>query len=208
MLLDTWLAFVVAAFLISLSPGAGVVSCLAAGLRFGFARGVWNVAGLIAGLMFVMIVAAVGLGALLAASAVAFTITKWVGAAYLVWLGVQQWRAPAIAVDPDGAPLGGTPRDLVVRGFLVNATNPKSVIFMLAVLPQFIDPARPQLPQYLVCGATLCASDLVVMSAYTAFAAKALRLLRKPAQVRAMNRTFGGMLMTMGALLATFKRAA
>ena len=204
--LETWLAFVVAAFLISLSPGAGVVSCLAAGLRFGFVRGVWNVAGLIAGLMFVMIVAAVGLGALLAASAVAFTIMKWVGAAYLVWLGVQQWRAPAIAVDPDGAALGGTRRELVVRGFLVNATNPKSVIFMLAVLPQFIDPARPQLVQYLVCGATLCASDLVVMSAYTAFAAKALRLLRKPAQVRAMNRTFGGLFVAAGVALATFRR--
>jgi len=206
--LETWLAFVVAAFLISVSPGAGVISCLAAGLRFGFARGVWNVFGLIAGLMFVMIVAAVGLGALLAASTLAFTVMKWLGAAYLVWLGVQQWRAPAFAVDPDAATLGATPRELVVRGFLVNATNPKSVIFMLAVLPQFIDPARPQLPQYLVCGATLCASDLVVMSAYTAFAAKALRLLRKPAQIKVMNRTFGGLLMTMGALLATFKRAA
>jgi len=206
--MPTWLAFVVAALLISVSPGAGVVSCLAAGLRFGFRRGVWNVLGLIAGLMFVMVVAAVGLGALLAASTLAFTIMKWVGAAYLVWLGVQQWRAPAFAVDPDAATLGGTPRELVVRGFLVNATNPKSVIFMLAVLPQFIDPARPQLVQYLVCGATLCASDLIVMSAYTAFAAKALRLLRKPAQIKAMNRAFGGLLVSMGALLATFKRAA
>jgi len=208
--LDTWLTFVVAAFLISVSPGAGVVSCLAAGLRFGFARGVWNVAGLIAGLMFVMIVAAVGLGALLAASTVAFTVLKWVGVAYLVWLGLSQWRAPAMPVDTDAAAaqLGGTPRELVLRGFLVNATNPKSVIFMLAVLPQFIDPSRPQLVQYLVCGATLCASDLIVMSAYTAFAAKALRLLRKPGQIRAMNRAFGGMLMAMGALLATFKRGA
>ncbi len=206
--LETWLAFVVAALLISVSPGAGVVSCLAAGLRFGFARGVWNVFGLIAGLMFVMVVAAAGLGALLATSTLAFTIMKWLGAAYLVWLGVQQWRAPAVALDPDGATLGATRRELVVRGFLVNATNPKSVIFMLAVLPQFIDPARPQVVQYAVCGATLCASDLVVMSAYTAFAAKALRLLRKPSQVRALNRAFGGLLVSMGALLATFKRVA
>ena len=206
--LETWLAFVVAAFLISLSPGAGVVSCLAAGLRFGFVRGVWNVAGLIAGLMFVMIVAAVGLGALLAASAVAFTIMKWVGAAYLVWLGVQQWRAPAIAVDPDGAPLGGTPRDLVVRGFLVNATNPKSIVFMLAVLPQFIDPHAPQLPQYLICAGTLFFTDLVVMSGYTGLAAKVLKLLREPHHVRWVNRSFGGMFVAAGAVLATFRRAA
>ncbi|MFO1415155.1 MAG: LysE family transporter [Burkholderiales bacterium] len=208
--LETWLAFVVAAFLISVSPGAGVISCLGAGMRFGFARGVWNVFGLIAGLMFVMVVAAVGLGALLAASTLAFTVLKWAGAAYLVWLGIQQWRAPVAPVDADaaGAALGSTRRELVVRGFLVNATNPKGLIFMLAVLPQFIDPARPQFVQYLVCGATLCMSDLIVMSAYTAFAAKALRLLRKPAHVRAVNRTFGGVLVAMGALLASFKRAA
>ena len=98
--------------------------------------------------------------------------------------------------------------ELVVRGFLVNATNPKSMIFMLAVLPQFIDPARPQFVQYAICGATLGMSDLVVMSACTAFAAKALRLLRRPAQIRALNRTFGGVLMAMGALLATFRRGA
>ena len=210
MSLDTWLAFVVAAFLISLSPGAAVVSCLAAGLRFGFARGVWNVAGLIAGILFVMVVVAVGLGALLAASTVAFTLVKWLGAAYLVWLGVQQWRAPAAPPDPDaaGAALGATRRALAVRGFLVNATNPKSVIFMLAVLPQFIDPARPQLAQYAICGATLGMSDLIVMSAYTAFAARALRLLRRPAQIRALNRAFGGVLVAMGALLATFRRGA
>jgi homoserine/homoserine lactone efflux protein len=95
-----------------------------------------------------------------------------------------------------------------VRGFLVNATNPKGVVFMLAVLPQFIDPAQPQVVQYAICGATLAFTDLVVMSGYAAFAAKALRLLRQPRQIRAMNRAFGGLLMTMGALLATFKRAA
>ena len=95
-----------------------------------------------------------------------------------------------------------------MRGLLVNATNPKGIVFMLAVLPQFIDPARPLVPQYAICGATLMATDLVVMTAYTAFAATALRMLRKPRQIRALNRTFGGALIAMGALLATFKRAA
>jgi homoserine/homoserine lactone efflux protein len=205
---ETWLAFLAAACLISISPGAGVIACMAAGLRFGLARGMWNIFGLITGILFTMLVVAVGLGALLAASTIAFTVVKWLGVVYLVWLGVQQWRAPAIAIDPDAAAseLGGTRRQLYVRGFLVNATNPKGIVFMLAVLPQFIDPAKPLVAQYAVCGATLMATDLVVMSAYTAFAAKALRLLRKPAQIRTMNRTFGGLLMAMGALLASFKR--
>ena len=208
--LDTWLTFLVASFLISLSPGAGAIACMAAGMRFGFARAAWNVLGLIAGLQIVLVLVATGLGALLAASTIAFTTVKWLGVAYLVWLGVAQWRAPAHVVDPDavGKELGGTQSQLFWRGVLVNATNPKAIVFMLAVLPQFIDPARPLLAQYVACGATLGLTDLIVMSGYTAFAAKALRLLRQPRQIRAMNKTFGGLLVAMGALLATFKRAA
>ncbi|MEO7850871.1 MAG: homoserine/homoserine lactone efflux protein [Rubrivivax sp.] len=209
MTLETWLAFFVASWLISLSPGAGAISCMAAGLRFGLRRAMWNIVGLIVGIMFVLFVVAAGLGALLATSTVAFTVVKWLGAAYLVWLGVQQWRAPALAIDAASASnqLAATRRQLVLRGFLVNATNPKGIVFMLAVLPQFIDPARPQLLQYLICGATLVFTDLVVMSVYTGLAARVLRLLRSPRQVRLMNRTFGGLLISMAALLATFKRA-
>ena len=210
MSLQTWLAFFAAAWLISLSPGAGAISCMAAGLRYGLARAMWNIFGLILGIMLVLVLVAAGLGALLAASAIAFTIVKWLGVAYLVWLGVQQWRAPAMAVDPGAATgtLDGTRRQLFVRGFLVNATNPKGIVFMLAVLPQFIDPARPQVAQYALCAATLMFTDLVVDVGYAAFAARALRLLRKPRQIRTLNRTFGGLLMAMGVLLATFKRAA
>ena len=210
MTLETWLAFFAACWVISLSPGAGAISCMAAGLRFGLRRAMWNIVGLIIGIMFVLLVVAVGLGALLATSTLAFLVVKWLGVAYLVWLGVQQWRAPAIAIDADAAAtsMAGSRKQLVLRGFLVNATNPKGIVFMLAVLPQFIDPARPQLVQYLICGATLTLTDLVVMTGYTGLAARVLRLLRTPGQIRAMNRTFGGLLMGMGALLATFKRAA
>lgn len=210
MSLDTWIAFFIASWLISLSPGAGAISCMAAGLRYGFRRAFANIIGLIAGIMFVLAIVAAGLGALLAASTLAFAIVKWLGVAYLVWLGIQQWRAPAFAVDAEAAErlLGATIRQLVFKGFLVNATNPKGILFMLAVLPQFIDPARAQSPQYLICGATLVFTDLVVMSGYTAFAARVLRLLREPRHIRWMNRTFGGLFVAAGALLASFKRAA
>jgi homoserine/homoserine lactone efflux protein len=208
MSLETWLAFFVACWLISLSPGAGAISCMAAGLRYGFRRAFANIVGLIAGIMFVLAIVGAGLGALLAASSAAFTAVKWLGAAYLVWLGIQQWRAPAFAVDAEAAEreLGHTPGQLVLRGFLVNATNPKGILFMLAVLPQFIDPARPQLVQYLICGATLVFTDLVVMSGYTAFASRVLRLLREPHHIRWMNRSFGALFVAAGAVLATFKR--
>jgi homoserine/homoserine lactone efflux protein len=208
--LETWLTFFVACWLISLSPGAGAISCMAAGLRYGFRRAVWNIAGLILGILFVLGIVAAGLGAILAASSLAFTIIKWLGVAYLVWLGVQQWRAPAFAVSADAREglLGATPRELLLRGFLVNATNPKGILFMLAVLPQFIDPSQPQAMQYAICGATLACTDAVVMSGYTVFAARVLGLLRKPHHIRVMNRTFGGLFVAAGAALAMFKRAA
>jgi homoserine/homoserine lactone efflux protein len=209
MTIETWLAFLVASCLISLSPGAGAISCMAAGLRYGLARAMWNIAGLIGGILFVLAIVAVGLGALLAASTLAFSIVKWLGVAYLVWLGVVQWRAAAISMDAAAraSDVGGTPRQLLLRGFLVNATNPKGIVFMLAVLPQFIDPGQPQLGQYVICGATLACTDLVAMTFYAGFAARVLRLVRGPAHVRLMNRAFGGLLVTMGVLLATFKRA-
>ncbi|MCC6869642.1 MAG: LysE family transporter [Burkholderiales bacterium] len=210
MTLETWLAFLVAAFLISFSPGPGAISCMAAGLRFGLPRALWNLVGLVLGIMFVLVVVATGLGALLATSAGAFTLVKWLGVAYLAYLGIVTWRVPAHAVDPaaDAASLHGSPRKLVAHGFLVNATNPKGIVFMLAVLPQFIDLARPQAIQYVICAATLVSTDLIAMTGYTAFAAKALRLMRKPSQMKLMNRALGGVLMAMSALLATFKRAA
>ena len=207
--IQTWLAFFLASWLISLSPGAGAVSCMAAGMRHGFARASWNIVGLQLGILFVLCIVAGGLGAVVATSARAFAAVKLVGVVYLIYLGVQQWRSPVTAISTVGADTGdGTPRQLILRGFLVNATNPKGILFMLAVLPQFIDPARPQLPQYAICGATLFFTDLVVMSGYTAFAARVLKLFRSERQVRWMNRGFGGVFIAAGALLATVKRAA
>jgi homoserine/homoserine lactone efflux protein len=206
---DVWLAFFVASWLISLSPGAGAISCMAAGMRFGYRRALWNIVGLQLGILLVLGVVGAGLGAVLAASTLAFAAVKWLGVAYLVWLGVQQWRAPAMlpGVDAAAAESDGAAKALLLRGFLVNATNPKGILFMLAVLPQFIDPLRPQFVQYAICGATILFTDLVVMSVYTGLAARALFLLRAPHHVRAMNRTFGGLFVAAGALLATFRRA-
>jgi homoserine/homoserine lactone efflux protein len=182
---------------------------MAAGMRYGYRRAVWNIVGLQLGILFVLVIVAAGLGALLAASATAFEAVKWLGAAYLAWLGIQQWRARAAPVDPSiGNEADGTPRRLMLRGFLVNATNPKGIVFMLAVLPQFIDPHAAQLPQYAICGGTLFFTDLVVMSGYTGLAARVLRALRDPAHIRWLNRTFGTLFIAAGALVATFHRAA
>jgi len=206
--LSTWLAFFAASWIISLSPGAGAISCMSAGVRYGYKRAFWNIVGLQLGILLVLLIVAVGLGAVIAASTTLFLAIKWLGVAYLVWLGIQQWRSPATPMTADSMPgTDGTPKRLLLRGFLVNATNPKGIVFMLAVLPQFIDPAKPQVVQYAICMATLFFTDLVVMSGYTGLAARVLRLLRAPHHLRAMNRAFGGLFVAAGAFLATFRRA-
>jgi homoserine/homoserine lactone efflux protein len=208
MSLHVWLAFIVAAILISLSPGAGAISCMASGMRYGYRRSLPNIAGMQFGVALQLVVVGIGLGALLAASTLAFNLVKGFGVAYLCYLGWQQFRAKALPVrlaHADAA--AGTPRALFVQGFLVNASNPKATIFLLAVLPQFIDPQAPPLPQYLVCMATLTVVDIIVMSAYALFAARVLRLLRQPRQIRWMNRGFGVLFVLAGGFLALFRRA-
>jgi homoserine/homoserine lactone efflux protein len=160
------------------------------------------------GLALQLVVVAVGLGALLATSTIAFNVVKWVGVAYLVWLGWQQFRAePHTVAIESGAPASSA-RKAFVQGFLVNASNPKATIFFLAVVPPFIDLARPLAAQYLTVMGTLAFTDLIVMSGYALLAARVLRLLREPQHIRWMNRTFGGLFMLAGGLLATFKRGA
>jgi homoserine/homoserine lactone efflux protein len=182
---------------------------MSAGLNYGFKRGYFTVFGLIMGIWTQLLVVSVGLGAVVAASDTAFLIVKWTGVAYLVWLGIAQWRA---APDPLVAQVAGSPvmrrRDMVLRGWMINAVNPKGTVFMLAVVPQFLVLDQALLPQYLLIGATLSFTDLVVMVAYTALAARLLAALRKPSHIRAMNRTFGGLFVLAGTLLALFKGAA
>ncbi len=209
MLLETWLAFFVACWIISLSPGAGAIASMSAGLQYGFWRGYWNALGLQLGLAVQIIVVAAGVGAILSASELAFSLIKWFGVFYLVFLGIKQWRAlpgdlnEEAAVRPVGRPLS-----LVLRGFLVNVSNPKAIVFMLAVLPQFIDPKAPQVVQYLTMGVTMITVDLIVMAGYTGLASKVLRLLRTPRQQRLMNRTFGALFIGAAGLLASVRRVA
>jgi len=206
--LHTWLGFLAACWIISLSPGAGAIASMSCGLQYGFARGYWNALGLQLGLILQIIIIAAGLGAVLATSATAFTLIKWFGVFYLVYLAVKQWRALPMDISADVAvrPLGN-PLSLVLKGFLVNVSNPKALVFMLAVLPQFINPQEPLLAQYGTITATMVTVDLLVMAGYTGLASKVLRLLRTPAQQQRVNRTFAGLFIAAATLLATLRRA-
>ncbi|WP_066273662.1 LysE family transporter [Hydrogenophaga palleronii] len=209
-----WLAYFAASWAIALSPGSGAVLSMTHGLAYGVQKTSATIAGLQLGLAVILLVAGVGVGALLLASATAFTVVKFAGAAYLIWLGFKQWRARVgvvpVAGEAASAQAAGEPsaRERFAMGFFTNVTNPKGIVFMVAVLPQFINPARGLGLQLLILLVTTVAVDLVVMHGYAFLASRAQRWLATARARRAQNRVFGGVLMAMGASLLLVKRAA
>ena len=206
--LSTWLTFFAASWAISISPGPGAIASMSAGLNHGFKYGYVTIFGLVLGIWSQLLIVGVGLGALVAASATAFTVVKWLGVGYLVWLGIQQWRAPArpmVALSDSGEAV--TQRALILKAWMINVVNPKGTVFLLAVVPQFMNLNQPLLPQYLIIGATLAFTDMVVMAGYTALASRVLGALKEPSHIRAMNRIFGSLFVAAGSLLALFKRS-
>lgn len=197
-----WLTWLAACVLISVSPGAGAVNTMSNALSYGRRRTIIGILGLQGGLIVNTLLVGVGLGALIAASATAFTAIKWAGVAYLVWLGWQKWHAPAqfevvgktVALPP--------PARLFWQAVIVNITNPKAIVFLVALFPQFLDPARPQAVQVAILGATLVVVDVIVMCGYATLAGVLRRHVQNARRMRVLNRVFGSMFVGAGALLA------
>ncbi|MDP3706656.1 MAG: LysE family transporter [Polaromonas sp.] len=209
--IHTWTAYFFAATLIAISPGSGAILAMSHGLNYGVKRTHATIAGLQAGLLVILLVAGAGVGSLLLASELAFGIVKTLGAAYLIYLGWSQWRSTGTLAPEAGESAAGgdvlPPGRRWLSGFLTNVTNPKGIVFMVAVLPQFISPGRPLWLQLLVIALTTLAVDTVVMHGY-AFAASRLQTLFKNAQaIKLQNRLFGGLLMAVGAGLFFVKRS-
>lgn len=206
---EVWLTFVGAAIAIAVSPGAGAIQSMATGLTHGVRRGYWSILGLEIGLMLQLALVAAGLGAVVANSVLAFTVIKWIGVSYLVYLAVRQWRTAKVDLrEQIGKAIDGGRAALVLRGFLVNATNPKGLVFFLAVLPQFVVPTAPLMPQYLAIGATMVAVDLVVMGLYTALSVRLLKWMHTPRKQTIVNRVFSGLFAAAAVVLSLVRRGA
>ena len=206
MAFDIWLAFFTACWVISLSPGAGAIASMSSGLQFGFLRGYWNVIGLQLALAVQILIVAAGVGAVLTASALAFNLIKWFGVAYLVYLAIKQWQQKPSTITTEQQQPQVDPLAMIVKGFLVNISNPKAIVFMLAVLPQFIDPAQALIPQYGIMMLTMIAVDMIVMAGYTCLAVKVLLFLRTPRQQRILNRSFASLFLGAASLLSFVHR--
>ena len=197
--LDTWLIYLLAAAGLSLSPGPNSLLALTHGALHGRRKALYTVAGGSVGFVAIIALSMFGIGALLKASLAWLTILKWVGGLYLVWLGIQVWRAPPIAVDTtrDVEATSGWP--LFRQGLLAAATNPKGILFFAAFLPQFIDPARSLVVQFAIMAGTFVATEIVTE---VFIASVAHRISAWLARVgRAFNRACGGVFVAIGALL-------
>ena len=189
-------------------PGPTVLLVVGYALSSG-RRSAWRtVPGVTLGNVVAMAASLTGLGALLAASAEAFTVLKWIGAAYLVYLGIRMWRAkPSIGeIEP-----GGTAHarwSLTAHAFAVTALNPKGIAFFVAFLPQFISPAAPVAPQLFILGATFLVLAIISAAAYAILAGGMRERLRRPRLLRAINRTGGGLLIGAGIMTAALRRSS
>ena len=205
MSLEAWLAFVALDVVLCLTPGPAVLFVVSSGLARGGRAALWANAGILSGNSFYFALSALGVGALLLASYEVFTVIKWLGAGYLLYLGVQTWRGAglALSVDPDTRAEDGW--QMLGRGFLLQTANPKALLFFAALLPQFIDPRAPIALQIFILAMTSIAIEFVVLAAYGYGAGRAASLARQRRFVTTVNRVSGGMLVVAGTAVALRK---
>jgi threonine/homoserine/homoserine lactone efflux protein len=207
-MIDTLLLFAVVAFVAIATPGPTVLLALTNGSRFGVRAALPGMLGAVLSDFVLVFAVAVGLGALLAASELLFSAVKWVGVAYLAYLGVRLLRSSGgmAAAPGDGQAAGAAaPRAIFMRSFLVAVTNPKGYLFCSALLPQFVNTAEPVAPQYLALGLVFAALDFLVMLAYARAGVQAIRVLRDRGLLW-LERLSGAALLTLAGALALVRR--
>ena len=192
-----WLAFVVAANILLALPGPTVLLVVSYALGHGKRPAAAVVAGVALGDFTAMTCSMLGLGAILAASAFFFTGLRWLGGAYLIYLGIKLWRAPVDAPDVPAPAL--SLKRIFAHAYAVTALNPKSIVFFIAFVPQFLDLHRPLLPQMMILEATFVIFSATNAALYGGLAALAREKLKRARVRQAVNRTGGGLLVGAGA---------
>lgn len=199
MSLHTWLLYLVAAIGLSLTPGPNSLLVLTHGALHGQRKTLFTVAGGALGFVALIALSMLGIGALLKASAGALTVLKLLGGAYLIWLGIQLWRAPAIRLDTVESPADASGAALFRQGLLTAVSNPKALLFYGAFLPQFIDPGRDLLTQFIVMATVFVAVEIAVEYALALLAHRIRPLLQRAG--KRFNRVCGGLFVAMGLAL-------
>lgn len=197
---EIWFALLGTALLISLSPGASAATAMGAGLTYGARGACWSTLGLVSGYGVQILVVSLGLGSLIATSPELFGIIKWIGVVYLIWLGIRIWRQRT-AEGVESLAFASR-RNRFLQALLVNITNPKGLVFLLALIPQFIDPTQPQLPQLTIISATLMTAEACVMTGYSGLASSLRQQFAHPMAMLWQQRVAGSALIAAGLVLS------
>lgn len=208
-MIETLLLFALVSFVGIATPGPTVLLALTNGSKLGVRASLPGMFGAVLSDFILIAAVGIGLGALLAASEFWFSVVKWLGAAYLAYLGIRLLRSKGSLVLPEAEdqPCRSTARAVFLRSFLVAVTNPKGYLFFSAFLPQFIAPNEAQLPQYAALGLTFATIDFAVMLAYAVAGAQAVKLLRAKGALW-LERVCGGALLALAGSLALYRRQA
>ncbi len=207
MTLTTWLLYVAAVLVLTVTPGPSVLMCVSTSVNLGARKALIASLGSTTAIVGIMALSALGLGTALAASETLFSVLKWLGAGYLAYLGIASLLSSASEIAVSGSVESSTTGRLFAQGFLVGASNPKALLFFGALFPQFIVPNAPQLPQFLVLGATFIFFELSWLTLYALSASKAKQWLQQPRRATLFNRATGVVFLVAAGLLASSKRA-
>jgi len=206
--LDLWLAFVVASTVLCIIPGPTVLLVVSYALSQGRKVAVASAGGVALGDLVAMTASLVGLGALVLASATLFTVLKWIGAAYLIYLGVKLFMSAAEATPGAvEAPCSTRPAEIFAHAAAVTALNPKSIAFFIAFVPQFMRPEAPLLPQFIILIATFVAVGFLNALLYALLADRMRVAIARPSVLRVLTRLGGATLVAMGVATAALRRA-
>ncbi|GIU06159.1 LysE family translocator [Shewanella glacialipiscicola] len=204
---DTWLLYLIAIMLIGISPGPIAVLSMSHGIHFGKMRSLATALGSVSAALILMMASAAGLGALISASEYGFTLLKWGGAAYLVFLGIKllltKNHGQTIEMGHLQGKGKGTPQQLAKQAFLVGISNPKDLLFFAALFPQFIDLSAPQLPQLTILALTWAVVDFGFVMFYACMANVLAPSLKTSNKLHWFDRVSGGVFLTLAAILVS-----
>jgi homoserine/homoserine lactone efflux protein len=206
--LELWLAFVVASSALLAIPGPTVMLVVSYALGHGRSSGWVTVPGVTLGDFTAMTVSLAGAGALLATSAFLFTVMKFAGAAYLIYLGIKLWRAESQMPGLESTDNKASNSAMFWNSCVVTALNPKSILFFIAFVPQFIDPAASALPQFIILEVTFLTLAAVNVAIWAVLAGHLRARFKRPETLKMVNRIGGSFLIGAGLLTATLRRAS
>ena len=211
MTLDTWLYYTLAVLVLTASPGPSVLLCLTTSVTGGFKSAIYAAFGSLTAIVGIMTLSFTGLGILVATSELTFNTIKWIGAAYLIYLGIKAFTSSQenYVINANEAPdARRSPKSLFLSGFIVGASNPKAIVFFTALFPQFITTSEPLVSQYLVFVITFAVLELSWLLLYAWLGAKSSHWLMQAGRARFFNKITGGVFVSAGLILSSTRASA